>query len=281
MIWIVFEWLKVLYRRLPVALKPPLQLLAAALAVQVLVGGTALWGINPVLITAGVSLLAVYAVFGLLLGKWSVSQFVPGAADNASGSAAVLTLGEAWLRNPVAGVELVLLLTGCEEVGMLGAAAWADRHRAEIRALPTLFLNVDSLCFGPPRFLGWEVPVVGWPVACPAEVIAAVETVAAEQGLANAGPHSLPGPTDGLAFLKRGVAGVTVVGFQDRGRLPNYHRMLDTSDTRDYGAACAGGEFAWELLWRWRRTAAVRCRSIAAGSLCGIRGWKLDIPSSP
>ncbi len=92
---------------------------------------------------------------------------MPGAADNATGAAAVLTLGEAWCRRPHDGVELVLLLPGCEEPGMLGSAAWADRHREELSELPTFFLNIDNLGVGPVRFFGAEIPLLGWPVAYP------------------------------------------------------------------------------------------------------------------
>jgi hypothetical protein len=257
LIWIVAGWLAPLQWRLPVALKPPLLPLAGAMAAQVLAGGVALWGLSPPVTVAGCALLAVYAVYGVLLGQWAVGRFVPGAADNASGAAAVLALGEAWHRDPVAGVELVLLLTGCEETGLLGAAAWADRHRAEVRAVPTVFLNIDCVGMGPPRFLGWEVPVVGRPVAYPPAILATARAVAAEQGLVDAGPHSVPGPTDGLAFLKRGLPGVTVAGFRGRGHFPNYHRMSDTADAVDYEAACTGVEFAWALLRRLAHEADV------------------------
>lgn len=265
LIWVISGWLAPWQWRLPMALKPPLQPLAAAFAAQVFLGVAALWGVGPVLSAAGWSLLAVYALYGALLGQWAVGSFVPGAADNASGAAAVLALGEAWQRNPVPGVELVLLLTGCEETGLLGAAAWADRHRAEAREVPTVFLNLDCLGMGPPRFLGWEIPAAGWPVAYPRELVMTVAAVAAEQGLADAGPHSVPGPTDGLAFLRRGLPGMTVAGFRGRGHFPNYHRMSDTAAAVDYDAAYAGVAFAWALLRRLAEDAQGPPRLLSCG----------------
>lgn len=133
---------------------------------------------------------------------------------------------------------------------MLGAAAWADRHRAEVRALPTAFMNVDGVGFGPPRFLGTEVPAAGVPLRAPRWVLEQCAAVAVEQGLTEAGPHALPGPTDGLAFLARGVPGVTVVGFRDGHVLPHYHTMRDTSDNMDFVAGLAGTRFARAILWR-------------------------------
>lgn len=251
LIWVLAGWFAPWQWRLPVSLKPPLLPLAGIMTAQVLVGGAALAGLYPLLITlVGWALLTVYALYAVLFGQWALSPFVPGAADNASGVAAVLAIAREWQREPVTGIELVLLLTGCEETGLLGAAAWADQHRAETQAVPTVFLNIDCVGMGPTRFLGWEVPVVGNTVPYPPETLAVAEAVAAEQGLTDAGPYSVPGPTDGLALLARGISGVTVAGFWGRGHFPNYHRMSDTADAVDYESAYTGVEFAWALLRR-------------------------------
>ena len=241
--------------RLPPALKPPLLPLAGAMAAQAAVGVAALAGLDPrAVAAAGGSLLAVYAGYGAVLAEWAVGPFVPGAADNASGAAAVLAVGRAWRREPIPGVELVLLLTGCEESGLLGAAAWADRHGGG--PVPTVFLNLDCLGMGPTRFLGWEVPVVGRPLPYPPALLATAGAVAAERGLADAGPHTVPGPTDGLALLHRGLSGLTVAGFRGRGHFPNYHRLTDTADAVDYDTAWAGVGFAWAVLGRVARQSA-------------------------
>jgi hypothetical protein len=234
--------------RLPVALKPPLLPLGLCFGLQALGGIGAIWVDGPLASMMGCLLAAAYTVFILLFTQWAVSPFVPGAADNASGAAAALTLAEIWTREPIPGVDLVVVLTGCEETGMLGAAAWADRHRAENEAVPTCFVNLDGLGFGPPRFLGSEVPVFGWPLPYPGQMIAAAREVAEQAKLTDAGPHALPGPTDGLALLVRGLPGITIVGFQTGGRLPNYHQLTDTCDRMDQDAAWAGVRFAWRLL---------------------------------
>jgi len=201
---------------------------------------------------AAAILLFAYAVLAVILLQWSFGRPVPGAADNASGVAAVLAIAESWMAGPrpAEDVELVVLLSGCEECGLLGAGAWADRHRAELRSLPTVSLNIDGVGMGPPRFLGAEVPAAGVPLRAPHWVLEQCATVAREQGLTDAGPHALPGPTDTLAFLARGLPGVTVVGFRDGFILPNYHTMRDTSDNMDFDAAMAGVRFAQAVAWR-------------------------------
>ena len=241
--------------RLPGPLKTPLFPTTAAMTAQVLLGPAALvWpGVVPVGPVAAV-LLAVYGVAGVLLAEWAVRGYVPGASDNASGVAAVLALAERWAADPVPGVELTVLLTGCEETGLLGAAAWCDQHADDFVRVPTRFLNVDSLGFGSPRFLGCEVPMAGWPVRYPADLLRAAGEVAAAGGWADAGPHAVPGPTDGLAFLARGIPGLTVVGFRGPGVMEYYHQPADTPDHTDFDAAWDGVHFAWAVLRRLAET---------------------------
>jgi hypothetical protein len=64
----------------------------------------------------------------------------------------------------------------------------------------------------------------------------------------DAGPCTVAGFTDGLAFLVRGVPGLTVVGARDDGRLPHWHRHTDDLHTMDFDAAWRGVEFACGLM---------------------------------
>jgi hypothetical protein len=253
-IWTALKWMTPLVLKLPMALQAPLLLLQLTMAGQVVLGALHwAWGESAFLAALRWVILASYAIFGGLFAEWAAGRYVPGVSDNASGAAAVVSLTEAWSRNPSESVEWIALLTGCEESGLLGASAWLNRHAEEIRSLPTRFLNLDGLGFGPPRYFGWEIPVVGPPVPYPKDLLETAGQVAQEQGLENAGPRSLPGPMDGLAFLERGVPGIALAGFREGGELPHYHEMSDTSANMDFDAAWAGTTFAWGILRRWRR----------------------------
>ena len=184
-----------------------------------------------------------HVVFLVMLTNFACGRFVPGAANNATGVAAVLLLAERWQADPVDGIDLMVLLTGCEEIG--GAAAWASANR-RLRER-CRFLNLDGLGFGPPHYLLAEVPIVGLPRRHDRRMLALAKTVASltekpVRGIA------LPGPTDGLALLTRGFRGLTVVGCQPNGRLPFWHQPGDTPDHVDFDHAQNGLEFAWLLL---------------------------------
>ena len=263
LIWTINRYLNRVSMSLPLWLKPPMTFLVALMALQILLSaaGALTGGIHgSTQMSAGLTftirilevlLLAIYALVAALFIQLAFGRFVPGAVDNASGVAAVLELADAWVASPPADdVELMVVLSGCEESVLLGAAAWADRHRQELGRLPTLFLNLDSMAFGPPRFLGAEVPAAGLPLRADARMIKLCGQIAEELGLHNAGPHALPGPTDGFALLARGLRGISIVSFQDGGVLPRYHTMADTADNMDFAAAHATVEFARRLCWK-------------------------------
>jgi hypothetical protein len=233
-------------RFLPVALRVLFVPETLAILAQIVLASVA--AIRP-LSPVGWGILVIIAVTHVvclvMLANWAWGQFVPGAADNATGVAGVLLLAERWQADPVEGIDLVVLLTGCEETGMLGAAAWASANQRMREHCA--FLNLDGLGFGPPHYLLAEVPVVGLPRRYDRRMLALAETVAGRLEKSAKG-IALPGPTDGLALLTRGFRGLTVVGCQPTGRLPFWHQPGDTPDHVDFGNARDGLEFAWLLL---------------------------------
>jgi hypothetical protein len=60
------------------------------------------------------------------------TPYSPGANDNASGVGVALALARRLARQPLARTEVWLALTGCEEVGARGMAAFLDAHAAEL-----------------------------------------------------------------------------------------------------------------------------------------------------
>ena len=91
--------------------------LAGALA-EPLLGGTARG--RSALAAGGRSWRRV----ALLLERELMGVDVPGANDNASGCAVVLSLASRIAAAPLASTRVVVLVTGCEEAGTLGAQAF-------------------------------------------------------------------------------------------------------------------------------------------------------------
>jgi hypothetical protein len=251
-LWRIGKYVIPLFWWLPAFLKPPLTLLGVVIVGQSVLSAFAMiHGPHPAITTGNLVVLGLYLFAIVLLADWAIGPFVPGAADNATGAAAALALGEAWQTEPVQGVELVILIPSCEESGLLGATAWADRHRQELKELPTIFLNFDNLGVGPPRFFDADLPLFGWPIMYPDEMVNMAKETARSIGLEDIDPHTMPGPTDGLAFLVRGIPGMTIVSFRAHGYMPWYHLPGDTADHLDFDEAWRAVSFGWELLQRF------------------------------
>jgi hypothetical protein len=238
-----------LLNKAPGVVKSPLFLPLAAMTLTPFLGLCWLLGIGGgFALAVAYGCLAITTLAIVLVGQWSFGPYVPGANDNATGAAAVLSLGESWIADPVSDVELVLLITGCEETGLLGAAAFAERHADEHSAVPTTFLNMDSLGYGRPRFISKEYSLAGAPYVYPTELISVCEEVAKSRELIDAGPHTLPVATDGIGFLARGVPGVSILSFEPGGHMPNYHLLTDTSDRMSFDVAWDCVEYSGEIL---------------------------------
>lgn len=245
----VLKVLSALLQKVPAPMQSPTFPIMAAFVLQPVAGVAALlWPLHfPVILCLSIFMF-IYGLAALILGNWARGAFVPGACDNASGVAAAMALAEQWLKEPVAGVQLVLLLSGCEETGSLGAAAWLQAHRAELAQIPSYFLVLDSLGYGAPRFLKREYTLATVPLPYKPEMLKLADQVALQQGLTKAGPHILPTFTDALAFIQRGIPGVSVITCEDGVYLPNYHQMTDTSDNMNFDVGWQATTYAWGLL---------------------------------
>jgi Zn-dependent M28 family amino/carboxypeptidase len=153
-----------------------------------------------------------------------------------------------WKREPVEGVELVVLFTGCEETGVLGATAWVEAHKDERPLACTSFLVLDTLAYGAPRFLAVEHTLAATPVHYRPDMIRLCEAAARRLGIQGAGPHAVPTFTDAVPFVLHGIAGASVLTFDDSGYLPNLHQMSDTSANLNFDVAWQAVEFSWEVL---------------------------------
>ena len=89
----------------------------------------------------------VLIVAAFLLIDIALSDIVPGAYDNASGVAAVLSAADELTANPPENLDVWVLLAGSEESFCEGSRAFVRAHRRQLDRAAT-FLNVDSVSHG-------------------------------------------------------------------------------------------------------------------------------------
>jgi acetylornithine deacetylase/succinyl-diaminopimelate desuccinylase-like protein len=191
--------------------------------------------------------LGMAASLALLAERELRGQDVPGASDNASGAAVAAQLAAECAAQPLAHTEVRLLITSCEESGLLGAQAYVRAHADE--AAETTFFNFDTV--------GGDVPLTYirkeggparfWP-ASPNLVELAEALARRRPDLRLEAAPSTPGlPTDATVFRARGWEAITFLAQSEQG-IPNYHLPTDTFEHISADAITRALETGREML---------------------------------
>jgi acetylornithine deacetylase/succinyl-diaminopimelate desuccinylase-like protein len=180
---------------------------------------------------------------------------VPGANDNASGTAVVAQLAAECARRPLAHTEVRLLVTGCEESGVLGAQAYARAHAPDGAA--TTFLNFDNVGGDAPlTYILREGSANQTRPASPALVSVAEAIARRRPDLGLVPADTTPGlPTDATVFRARGWEAITLLAQWEEG-IPDYHWPTDTFENVSAEAVGRALETGRELLRELDRAAA-------------------------
>jgi len=182
------------------------------------------------------------AAAGLVLSAGSAASFadiarhriVPGANDNLSGVAVLVSVAESLQAEPVEGVRVLLASCGAEEVLQGGVYGFVERHLRPLNPSRTLVLNLDTL--GSPRLimLEGEGPVV-MEDYCGPEFRDLVAAIAEEAGVELRRGMRARTSTDAVVPSHAGYPTATLSSMTAWKGLSNYHRHTDTPDNVDYG----------------------------------------------
>jgi hypothetical protein len=176
---------------------------------------------------AGARLLIATGL-GLIAERELRGEDVPGASDNASGASVAARLAVETSESPLESTRVVLLMTGCEESGLLGAQSF-------LRTRDTagwLFLNFDNVG-GPAtlRYLRREGVFRMWD-ADPGLIRVAEALAERRPDLALGDTEKPAGLTyDATPVLARGGRALTLSA-QDE-TIPNLHQPTDVPENVD------------------------------------------------
>jgi hypothetical protein len=156
-----------------------------------------------------------------------------GASDNATGVAAAIQTARNLWDKPLKNLDVELVLTGAEEVGMIGSKAYLKKHYKEFNK-NTFLINFDTLGGGNLKIINktgsWGDIVYTNKLVEIAEGITAAKT-----GL----DHVKTGAWhtadfDSVWFHRAGIPSVTLAALDTNGRMPNIHRPTDILDNVDF-----------------------------------------------
>ena len=195
-----------------------------------------------------------------LLVDIALSGVVPGAYDNASGVATVLSAVARLDEDPPRNLDLWVVLPGAEECNCEGMARWFAAHRSELDAENTLFVNLDSLSYGDVHYLVSEGAILSYELdRRMVELCEAIAAADREDGNRfNASPIRIPFHTDALPARTRGFRAISLIGAKDGVGPPYYHTHADTPDKLDEDAMARAVDFTVELVRQIDRDAGRR-----------------------
>ncbi len=219
----------------------PLALPEALLIGAVLVTLAAWLGAQGFLVDLlNVAVLIPLLVTAVLSLQWAMAQATPGANDNASAVAAMLTCAERLLEQLPEDVELQLVGTGAEETGCRGMRGFVARH-SDWSPESTYFVNFECVGGGLLHFIRSEgvLEKVHFPPMLPE----LARRVAASGAFGEVTPTDLLASTDGHVPAERGYPSLSLISLDPNGVPRNYHRIEDTVDGIDTAMVLRAADF--------------------------------------
>ncbi len=157
---------------------------------------------------------------------------VPGANDNATGVAALLSVAHSLSKDMPEGVRVIVLLPGSEESFMEGMSAYLRRHRHELPAESTSVVCLDTV--GSPDLVLLKGEGMLRMRDYPPAFLAILRDAADELSIPMHTNLRLRNATDGVIALRAGYQ-TAMLGSVDEFKMPtDYHWPTDTADRVHY-----------------------------------------------
>lgn len=235
----------------------PLRVVFWALAVLLPILGARMAGAD----SAALSALALVPTLVLLVAAFALveielSPIVPGANENGSGVATALALAARVEAEPTRNLDLWFVLDGAREPIQEGIRAFIRSHRRELDRERTVFIVLEEVGVGEPRF---EI-AGGWVTSFTADrrLVELCAAIAEADRGGSARPRPLRRAVGGGATVARaaGYRSLAITCRPHDGPLPHRRLPSDTPDTLEPAALEGAHDLALELIRRLDRDAA-------------------------
>ena len=163
------------------------------------------------------------------------SETVPGANDNLSGVAALVALAELLVRRPLPGLDVLLVSCGAEETLQDGVRAFLARHRHELAAGKTWFVNLDTV--GSSHLIQLEAEGPVWMQEYEGRWLRDLLAACAERaGIRVRRGYRARASTDSVIPSRAGYPIATLASVCDWGPPANYHLPSDIPANLEYAS---------------------------------------------
>lgn len=192
-------------------------------------------------------LLGAAYVYGLAGAVYDETQpHVEGANDNATAVSILLGITETLTRQPLQNTDVVLLFTGCEEVGCVGMAHYLEQYTPPVEN--TFWIDIEmvgtgNLCYvtqhGISYFSGYQPH--------PRMVALADKVARHNPGLGFTG-RQMTMLEEVATLRKHGYQAICLAGYGENGMLANWHRLSDTLEAIEPETLSRAACYTWTLM---------------------------------
>lgn len=236
----------------PFFLRSPLLLLNLAIGAVFLAALLGLAGARIAALLPGAYGVAALAIGVFIMADWALARPIAGASDNASGVALLLALAARLPQGAPPGLDVWLVATDAEEIGLKGASAFCRMNRRALGEKPTFFVNVDTLGSGSVVALaregGYVLPMGVRYSPLTRQVL---EEAARRRGRSPPPSEDAPVGTDGQILVRNGLTGATFICLTADGYSEHYHWTTDTPENVDLRVVADAVEWTWALAEAW------------------------------
>ncbi len=204
---------------------------------------------SPLPRTISVYPAALAGLAFLMVVQAHFTRYTAGANDNASGVGLLLAFAGRLKEEPLSSTEVILLATGCEEVGACGMADFVRRHASDFPDASYLIVDNVAGAGAGPCYLRSEGLLL--PQKHDAGLLGLADRLAQDRPELGAYSTSQQGAyTDAFPPLSAGLPALSFVGYTRDGWIPNWHNKSDTFDNVDGEVLDTTEQFIRELLQR-------------------------------
>lgn len=180
----------------------------------------------------------------LLLHREIKGKYTHGANDNASGVGVLLGIAERFSTAPLKDTELYLVATGAEEVGMVGMLSFVKEHEELLK--DAFIINLDNCGTGNVSYIIEEGMIKKYPAD---HTMVALADLLSKEKITRVTPKVFTTmSTDALVPLARGYRAMSIMAFDDREILPNWHWETDVFENVQPQTVERAYEFASEMI---------------------------------
>ncbi|CCH52067.1 peptidase M28 [Fibrisoma limi BUZ 3] len=184
--------------------------------------------------------------------------YTNGASDNATGVTAALATADRLRLADLPGLDLEVVLTSAEEVGMIGAHQYVRRHRTDWNRDRTMVVNFDTLGAGTLTVIEQTgtVEVINYDSVATQLARVQVESAPFRERAKVGRWHTAD--FDSIWFVRAGIPTLSLCALDDAGQMPRIHQPGDTLAPVDTQPLLTAVDLAEVVVQQWISRQAVR-----------------------